>query len=581
MVAPQWGQERVARSPRRLASGLVAATAVAATVGLVPRPAAATSHTLTFTPSADAYVSSAYPTKSYGTSSTVQVDADPTKQSFLRFSVTGVNGRAVEGVRLRMRQVDASAAGGRVHAMSSTSWSESVTWATRPTIDGPHLASFGSVSAGNWYEVPLGKVVTGDGVISLAMDSPSGDGADWSSRETSTPPQLLVDLAPPASTVVDGLSEVGAGLGSSDPTFYATNRRLALTAAGRLLAIHGRHAEGVQLAWREPAGSWQVATQGAVTDGLLLGGTGTGDWPTSLAITPDQAGKEHAWVVWSGTAGSGETARPVQMRHLTDLDSPGGPTVGPIVTVAEPGLGNGRVDLAFERDAGGAYRGAVTWVRRTGDTATELVVTWFTDVAADVPPLTAPVVLQTSTGPRVATLAPAPSGMRLLARGPSGKLRTYSHEATAPLTSWAAGPDGLYVSSSARPSAVVLSSGETLAVAESDTANHVVSVQRFSPAGVPSAVELQLAGYAQPTVATNGTSAWLVMVRLSDGLVVSRQLGAGWSAADRVEVGPEGGGNHAWPNALRQTDGRLRLVVRGPSGSSANHSAVLAFQRLL
>jgi hypothetical protein len=73
------------------------------------------------------------------------------------------------------------------------------------------------------------------------------------------------------------------------------------------------------------------------------------------------------------------------------------------------------------------------------------------------------------------------------------------------------------------------------------------------------------------------------MIRKSDGYVVSRQRAAGlWLATDRVEIGAEGGGNHAWPNAVPRTDGRLRFVVRGPgNGTSTSRSAVLAFQRPL
>jgi hypothetical protein len=45
-------------------------------------------------------------------------------------------------------------------------------------------------------------------------------------------------------------------------------------------------------------------------------------------------------------------------------------------------------------------------------------------------------------------------------------------------------------------------------------------------------------------------------------------------------VAAEGGGGYAWPNLIRQTDGRLRLLVRGPS-AGPNQYAVLAYQRTL
>jgi hypothetical protein len=126
-----------------------------------------------------------------------------------------------------------------------------------------------------------------------------------------------------------------------------------------------------------------------------------------------------------------------------------------------------------------------------------------------------------------------------------------------------------------------LDSGEVLAVVESDTVNHVVTVERFSPDGDAASVDLRLAGYKQPSIATGPTGAWLLMVRSSDGYVVSRELSdSGWTEVDRVELGAAGGGNYSWPNALRRVDGRLRFVVRGPAGGSAQNS-VLAFQRVV
>jgi len=96
------------------------------------------------------------------------------------------------------------------------------------------------------------------------------------------------------------------------------------------------------------------------------------------------------------------------------------------------------------------------------------------------------------------------------------------------------------------------------------------------------AAELRLNGLAQPTVASNGTSAWMVGVRQSDGLIVSRSYSpsGGWSASDRVEVGTNTGGRLAFPNALRAADGRLRLIAEGP-GASIDTSSVWAFQRPL
>jgi hypothetical protein len=537
--------------------------------------------TLSFVPVADTYVDSSAPSSSFGSSISMYDDASPVKQSFLRFNVSGLYGRPVLDARLRLYNKDASPEGGRVWSIASNFWTEAITWDSRPAIDGPLLGQFGAVQSGNWHEADLGQFPSGDGTVSLAIDSTNNDGAKWGTRESSNSPQLLVDVEM-GTQIHDGLSEVAAPtVGSSDPTYLPTNHRVALTAGGRTLVLYGRHADGVQLAWRDRFGTgWHTQTTGAVSDGRLLSGTGTGDWPASIAVARDSAGAQHAWVVWGRT--SYTYLKPVQMARLSNLDAPAGPRVGQTVTVDAAPMGAYRPDIAFESAPGGDKRGAVIWSRCREDAVCELHAAWFTDLDSDAPALHDESVLTAaSTYKRWGRLVPSAGGMRVAARGPSSRLTIYSHDVRAPLGSWTAGAGGLGVADNG-PTAVALDSREILTATETDTTNHVLTVQRFSPGGAPVSPELQLTGYAQPTLTTDGTSAWLLMIRTSDGYVVSRRLvpGSGWSGADRVEIGAEGGGNYAWPNAVRRVSARLRFVVRGPAGS-ATKSAVLAWQRAL
>lgn len=566
---------------------LPARTLVVALLGALamvagPLASSAMGATLTFTPEADTYVDSSLPNDTYGTSTGMWVDGSPQKQAFMRFRVAGLAGRQVLGAKLRLYQRDASPLGGRVFSMSSTTWAESATWQTRPAIDGPQRGSFGAVQSGAYYEAGLGAFISSDGAVSLAVDSTNSDGARWSTRESSSPPQLVLEVGDAPTAPLDGLTQVAApNFASSDPTYYGTNKRLALTSAGRLLTVHGRHGSGVQLAWRDPGSSaWQRTTTGAVSSGALLSGTGTGDWPASIEVAKDAGGVERAWVVWGRNNHNVTSYKVIQMARLSDLDSPQGPTVGPVQTIDATELGPFKPDIAFERAPDGSMRGALVWSRKTGDSTYAMVTAWFTDLGTDAPAITTPTtILSSTTSSRYGGLVSTPAGLRLVARGASGRMTVYTHDASAPLTSWTAAPGGLVVSGF--PSATSLDSGELLAAVESNTTDHVVNVQRFSATGAPSPAELQLTGYAQPTIATDGARAWIVMVRLADGYVVSRQYtpGSGWSTTDRVEIGAEGGGNHGWPNAVRRTDGRLRFVVRGPVGPTT--SSVLAFQRSL
>jgi hypothetical protein len=347
-----------------------------------------------------------------------------------------------------------------------------------------------------------------------------------------------------------------------------------------MLVIHGSHMSGVQLAWRDPGGAWRHITRGAVADGQVLGGTGTGDWAASIALARDAAGDEHAWVVWSSPA-TGSTTKPLQLRRLSSLDDPGGPSMGPIVTLDPAASGPLRPDIAFERAPDGSFRGCIVWTRKTG-TEFELVAGWLTDLSTDTPGLDPVTSLSTGTSAtRNPTLVRDPGGLRLIARSTGNRLQMLSHDASAPLQQWSTGAGGVTTHSPSTPSAVSVAPGAVLAAVESDPTAHTVTVQRFGSGGAVS-VDLQLTGYAMPTIATDGDNAWLVMVRMSDGYVVSRAFSSvtGWSQQDQVELGAEGGGNYAWPNVLRGADGRLRFIVRGPSGAT-KRAAVLAFQRLL
>ena len=555
---------------------LISFIASALAAGAVP----ASAETLTFAPEADTYVGADAPTATHGTSTGMSVDGSPAKQSFLRFRVSGTVDRTVTSVRLRLRQTDAASLGGRVFSVSSDSWSEALTWNTRPALDGPLLASFGAVRSDTSYEVELGAGAVRDGVVSLGIDSTSSDGARWATRESSSPPVLSVTVEQ-TGTIVDGLSAIAAPTdGSSEPTYYSGNHRAAVTAAGRMLTVHGRHGSGVQLSWRDPAGSWRTASKGASSDGGILTGTGTGDWPASIAIGRDAGGAECAWVVWSGQNAS--SRRPFAMRRLTGLDDPDGPRIGPVVTI-DSGSGGGayRGDIALERRPDGGMRGVLLWSRDAGDGSFELVTKWFTDLGSDTPALHDTRVLEeTSSSSHFGSLVATPSGTTVVGRIGSGTLGSFSHAASAPLNTWTTGSKGTSISARSAPTGVAVAGGAVLTAVERDSTTHVSNVYRLTP-GTPGITSVtQLNGYAQPTLASDGTRAWLVAVRSGDGNLISRTFdpATGWSTSDRLEVGPEAGGGYAWPNAVRATDGRLRFVFEG-TGSSVNRSAVLAFQR--
>jgi hypothetical protein len=390
---------------------------------------------------------------------------------------------------------------------------------------------------------------------------------------------VAAEVAPPpaGTSVVAAASE-----GSSDPTYYPTNHRLVRTAAGRTIAIHGRHLEGVQLAWSDGTG-WRRSTRGAAARGILLGGTWTGDWPASIAIIDAADGSQHAWVAWSGTLFAGEQPRPVEVVHLTGLDAWSGPRASRAFTVAEPGLGNGRADIGFERLPDGSVRGHLAWVQRTGDGTEQVVTSSFDDVTSDAPTFSPPVALGPPTTERSwTTVVESPAGVRIATGAAASGLTIWRRDGDGGATSWSPHATGVATAPKARPSIAALDDGSLLIAADTDVAQQVSSVWHVSANGDVDPRRFDAAGYREPAVTTDGTRAWVVMVRASDGFVISRELDGGIWSDDVVEIGPEGGGNHRWPNVPRRVDDALTFLVRGPQGDpESSPTAVLARHRPL
>jgi hypothetical protein len=92
---------------------------------------------------------------------------------------------------LRVHAASSLAAGFQV-GRSTAGWSEStITWNTRPAVV-EALGSSGPIQAGTWVEVPLTGLVTGDGTYDLVLTPLSTTALRLDSRETPTPPELLI-----------------------------------------------------------------------------------------------------------------------------------------------------------------------------------------------------------------------------------------------------------------------------------------------------------------------------------------------------------------------------------------------------
>jgi hypothetical protein len=352
--------------------------------------------------------------------------------------------------------------------------------------------------------------------------------------------------------------------GSSHATFDSNNHRMVVTQGGRALVLYDPHGSGVDLAWKDPGSGWrEMSVFDNGSDEV------SNDRPASIAL--DGAG--HAWVVWSGF-GFNKIA-PVKMRRLTDLDAVDGPTLGPTVTVQNAGLGNTGVDIAFH---GG--RGHIVWLRRTGSTAYSLTTVSFTDLDSPTPDLIDRTILNTSSQKQTtATLVSTPAGMRAVTR--TDKLRMFRYETTG---GWTLGSAMVSAPAKARPSAVPFGD-DVLTAYQSSFGSGGVRVARFSNNGNSVSTSLDTGeGYAQPTIATDGSVAWVVLIRLAFGTsVVSRPFdGSAWGpqATVMTSTHPDGGA-FKFPNSVRQADGTLRFVVSQActQAKRLQRSAVLSFEQ--
>ncbi|MDQ3365282.1 MAG: DNRLRE domain-containing protein [Myxococcota bacterium] len=147
--------------------------------------------TITFTPTADAKLDATFPTTNFGTATRVVVDASPTTQSALRFSVSGTSG-AVTRATVRLFVSDPSSDGPALYRATGA-WSEStVTWNTRPVQSGSAFGDKGACAAGTWIEYDVTSYVTANGTYDFLLTGGSGDGSTYHSREASEKPQLVV-----------------------------------------------------------------------------------------------------------------------------------------------------------------------------------------------------------------------------------------------------------------------------------------------------------------------------------------------------------------------------------------------------
>ncbi len=165
------------------------------------RTVSAQAATLTFHPSADAYVIETSPTSNYGTATTIRVDSSPVTRSYLRFTVSGLNGAAVQSAKLRVYANSSNSAGYTVNALGSNSWGETTLTYSNAPAPGSVIGASAAITGGQWVETDLSNYIKADGTYSLVLSTTSATNTNLAARESgANAPQLVITTGAAAAT---------------------------------------------------------------------------------------------------------------------------------------------------------------------------------------------------------------------------------------------------------------------------------------------------------------------------------------------------------------------------------------------
>jgi PKD repeat protein len=142
---------------------------------------------------ADTYFNTSSPTKNYGAYTVMKLHSPDTAEyrPLVRFTLSGLSG-APTSVKLRLFVIDGSPDCGRWYSVSNT-WTEStVDWNTKPDVSGSPAATPGACTTGAWVDVDVTSAITGNGTYSFEATSGSTNTAEFSSREGTNPPQVVI-----------------------------------------------------------------------------------------------------------------------------------------------------------------------------------------------------------------------------------------------------------------------------------------------------------------------------------------------------------------------------------------------------
>ena len=211
---------------------------------------------------ADSYVRSDSAGSNYGSSTKLNLDANPITRSYLRFSLPAVTG-AVTKATLRVYATSSQSSGFDVYGVTNTTWAETgITYTNAPPLSAAKTVSSGAVATGTWKAADVTQLVTGGGLYSFALTTPSTTKLALASRETgATAPQLVVESTGVTDTespsVPDGLIAVAVSSSRVDLSWNAATDNVGVSG-------YTVYRDGAAL-WNVPGTSFSDTTVAAGT----------------------------------------------------------------------------------------------------------------------------------------------------------------------------------------------------------------------------------------------------------------------------------------------------------------------------
>jgi hypothetical protein len=156
-------------------------------------PGQATS--VAFSPTADTYVNEGNPLSNYGKSPFMRINQSPDIHGYMRFNVTGLNGKTITAVKLRIYANNSNPQGINITNLVNGKWEETTLDYAHAPGTGNVLASSGEITAGSWISMDLTSFITGEGTYDLGITTTGPKAANLATRESGIyAPQLIIEF---------------------------------------------------------------------------------------------------------------------------------------------------------------------------------------------------------------------------------------------------------------------------------------------------------------------------------------------------------------------------------------------------